>query len=171
MGWEYFFNDYMSRPLLMRGLRIAWSMWWGILCALLVVLWVRSYWWADSFRYGRSSHVVELDSKDSRLYLRGSTTGGAALQPYLRPHRQVDADLFSRINASASPMGFGMYVDVALINTSTLIAPHWFPVFVAGAFAVVPWIHWTKRFSLRTLLIATTLIAVVLGLVVWSSAR
>jgi hypothetical protein len=30
----------------------------------------------------------------------------------------------------------------------------------------VPWVPWSKRFSLRTLLIATTLVAVVLGLVV-----
>src|SRR5262245_48948599 len=34
----------MDRPRLIRGLRIAWSVWWGILCVLLVVLWVRSYW-------------------------------------------------------------------------------------------------------------------------------
>ena len=33
----------MNRPRLIRGLRIAWSVWWGILCVLLVVLWVRSY--------------------------------------------------------------------------------------------------------------------------------
>src|SRR5262245_37831314 len=33
----------MDRPRLTRGLRIAWSVWWGILCVLLVVLWMRSY--------------------------------------------------------------------------------------------------------------------------------
>ena len=33
--------------------------------------------------------------------------------------------------------------------------------------AALPWPRWPKRFSLRTLLIATTLVAVVLGLVVW----
>jgi hypothetical protein len=32
--------------------------------------------------------------------------------------------------------------------------------------AIVPWIKWSQRFSLRTLLFATTLVAVVLGLVV-----
>ena len=37
----------MNRPRLIRGLRIAWSVWWGILCVLLIVLWVRSYWWVD----------------------------------------------------------------------------------------------------------------------------
>jgi hypothetical protein len=44
--------------------------------------------------------------------------------------------------------------------------PHWCPVFLVGALAAFPSIGWSKRFSLRTLLIATTLVAVVLGLIV-----
>jgi hypothetical protein len=37
---------------------------------------------------------------------------------------------------------------------------------VIAPVATVPWLRW--RFTLRTLLIATTLVAVVLGLVVWA---
>jgi hypothetical protein len=37
-----------------------------------------------------------------------------------------------------------------------------------GTLALVPWIRWPKRFSLRTLLITTTLVAVGLGIVVAS---
>src|SRR5262249_19882304 len=33
----------MNRPRLIRNLRIAWSAWWGMLCVLLIVLWVRSH--------------------------------------------------------------------------------------------------------------------------------
>src|SRR5262245_58194231 len=40
----------MDRPRLIRGLRIAWSVWWGILCVLLIVMWVRSYYLFDSWR-------------------------------------------------------------------------------------------------------------------------
>jgi hypothetical protein len=40
------------------------------------------------------------------------------------------------------------------------------PVFILAAIAAVPWIRW--RFRLRTLLIATTLVAVVLGLVLYA---
>jgi hypothetical protein len=47
--------------------------------------------------------------------------------------------------------------------------PYWCLILISVAFAAVPWIHW--RFSLRTLLIATTLIAVVLGLIVYVSQR
>ena len=37
----------MDRPRLIRGLRIALSAVFGILCLLLIVLWVRSYWVAQ----------------------------------------------------------------------------------------------------------------------------
>ena len=47
--------------------------------------------------------------------------------------------------------------------------PHWFLLGIVATLAPVPWIHWSKRFSLRTLLIATTLVAVVLGLVVYAA--
>ena len=35
-----------------RKLRIAWSVVWGIAAVLLIVLWVRSYWLADSIYVG-----------------------------------------------------------------------------------------------------------------------
>jgi hypothetical protein len=42
----------------------------------------------------------------------------------------------------------------------------WFPILLGVAIASAPWV---RRFSLRTLLIATTLVAVVLGIVVMAS--
>ena len=48
--------------------------------------------------------------------------------------------------------------------------PHWFPLLILIAFATMPWVRYVGwRFSLRTLLIATTIIAVVLGLIVWAA--
>jgi len=44
--------------------------------------------------------------------------------------------------------------------------PIWFLVVLTSALATLPWIRWTSRFTLRTLLIVTTLVAVVLGLIV-----
>jgi hypothetical protein len=44
--------------------------------------------------------------------------------------------------------------------------PFWIPVLLMVTLAEIPWIT-VRRFSLRTLLIATTLIAVVLGVIVW----
>jgi hypothetical protein len=53
------------------------------------------------------------------------------------------------------------------VRRSTGIAiPYWSLALVTGCSAALPW--FTYRFSLRTLLIATTLVGVVLGLAVWA---
>jgi len=49
-----------------------------------------------------------------------------------------------------------------------LLAPYWLPVTIVAAFACSPWLPWSTRFTFRTVLIAMTLIAVVLGLMVWA---
>jgi len=46
---------------------------------------------------------------------------------------------------------------------------HWLAAILFAVLAALPWVHKLRfRFSLRTLLTATTLVAVVLGLVVWA---
>jgi len=52
----------------------------------------------------------------------------------------------------------------------TIQIPPWFAVRGREFLAAMPWLPFWWRFDLRTLLIATTLIAVVLGLIV-SAAR
>jgi hypothetical protein len=46
--------------------------------------------------------------------------------------------------------------------------PDWVVAGLCVAISFVPWLPWPRQFSLRALLIATTFIAVALGLVVWS---
>ena len=57
--------------------------------------------------------------------------------------------------------------DLPIATTAQLLRDraHWLPALLFAAVAAIPWLRW--RFSLRTLLIATTLVAVVLGLIVW----
>ena len=50
-------------------------------------------------------------------------------------------------------------------NQSLLVVPYWPAILLSATLATLPW--FPSRFSLRTMLIATTLVAVVLGLVVW----
>jgi hypothetical protein len=57
------------------------------------------------------------------------------------------------------------YVNV---GGGIVIAPDWFLIGVLLALSFAPWIKWSRRFSIRTLLIAMTLVAVPLGLIVWS---
>jgi hypothetical protein len=42
--------------------------------------------------------------------------------------------------------------------------PHWLLVVLLGALAALPWVKWSWRFSLRTLLVVMTIVAIGLGL-------
>ena len=60
--------------------------------------------------------------------------------------------------------GFALYRSDS--PSLTLRVPHWFLVLAAIGMGALSWLR--PRFSLRTLLIATTLVAVVLGLIVYA---
>jgi hypothetical protein len=75
---------------------------------------------------------------------------------------QIDSD----ITESENLTGFLWLVDGVRFK---LAIPDWFLAAVFGMFAAVPALFPSKwRFSLRTLLIAITAIAVMLGLIVWA---
>jgi len=60
-------------------------------------------------------------------------------------------------------LGFGWQAEK---GSFTAAAPFWFLALACVAVTAVPWLRF-KRFSLRTLLIATTVVAAVLGLIAW----
>jgi hypothetical protein len=147
----------MDRPRLIRGLRIAWGAVFGILCVLLIVLWVRSYWWWDTL------HHVESGSERTTL---GSNFGTLYLMHSMKPASDTRRWTLIRDEALRTPTKLRWrYVSGMVV----IVVPDWIPVIIAGTIAAVPWIRPAKCFSLRTLLIATTLIAVVLGLVVYAT--
>src|SRR3954447_11081309 len=153
-----------------RKLRTAWSVIWGLACVLLVVFWVRSYWWRDMV-FARNPDVGSTYAASLQGKLRVSL---------FREHRNSPTD-FSRWGANSAPaeemaislekspmpkrrcaLGFEL---MNYWNPFAFAIPSWFLVPASLLAAVLPWISW--RFTLRSLLIATTLVAVVLGLIVW----
>jgi hypothetical protein len=54
-------------------------------------------------------------------------------------------------------------------STAFQVVPFWLLVLTCGLISVIPWPRW--HFSLRTLLIATTLVAAGLGLLVWAAGK
>jgi hypothetical protein len=54
-------------------------------------------------------------------------------------------------------------------TAGVIIVPLWFPIGLAAILATAPWLRY--RFTLRALLIATTLVALVLGLAVWAAGE
>jgi hypothetical protein len=147
-----------------RKLRIAWSVACGIACVLLCVLWVRSYKRGDIVQAPVSAtrgigftslhgwvklSTFRTNGKD--CWLLRSFPGDEAMQMY--------GEFFE---AKQNHWKFGTHV---ISGTYAIMMPHWFILLIAPLTAT-PWIKW--RFNVRTLLITTTLVAVVLGLIVWS---
>jgi hypothetical protein len=137
------------------NLRIAWSVVWGVSCILLVVLWVRSYSWSEFLR------IPITDSYG----VFGTNFNGQTSVGILRTiPRKWSIDRWSpnRFDPNGVRHLFGQFGT----QPSTLFVPSWFLVVFAGSLAAAPWIVWPNRFTLRTLLIATTLVAIVLGMIV-----
>jgi hypothetical protein len=68
------------------------------------------------------------------------------------------------VRADENLLGYHFYADPHSTDFR-LQLPHWWLVLLALIFAVLPWKR--LRFTLRTLLLAITLVAVVLGAVVY----
>jgi hypothetical protein len=69
--------------------------------------------------------------------------------------------------APAQYSGNDMNIKLSITDESDIRVPFWLMAIVTSVLAAAPWVP--SRFSLRTLLIATTLVAVLLGLIVWLS--
>jgi hypothetical protein len=144
-----------------RKLRIAWSVGCIITCVLLMALWTRSYTWHDRL-WGRFSdwQGFVLSSYEGRIQL--ALARGLGIFPW----RIVYAEPVDR---NGPPIYFPA-IEFPLSSFGSFWAvPYWLLSPVFSTLAIVPWLHW--RFSLRTLLIATTLVAMVLAIAVWASHR
>jgi hypothetical protein len=132
---------------------------------LLVVLWARSYWlwdWYNSSTVAR--HNVTIGSTQGWLgiVIRIGTLPGV-------PPRTIS---LSSVPVGELPTADGQW-ELNTFNypwggwECSMTIPHWFLVVSTSMIAVAPWLRW--RFTLCTLLIATTLVAVILGLVVYAT--
>ena len=143
----------------LRKLRIAWSVFCGLACVLLIVLWVRSYWWTDSiWRYTPTSGT-RIDSLYGKIIIKVASVAGAV------PAVEVDANSYKNsLPTETAFIRMKFYVGFLRRpepNGFDLFIPYWSPVSAFATVGTLSWIPW--RFSLRTLLIATTLTAAVLG--------
>ena len=158
-----------------RTLRIAFSATCLIACVLLVALWVRSYWQYDwlggllatppksgemHFTNGclfESANGVVTVLHAGKLwgslsYLR--SVGTSSADPKMRVTGNYGESVWSGFRADVGPNG---YFRGSL--------PIWFLALTTMAASALPWFRW--RFSLRTLLIAMTLVTVALGLIIY----
>jgi hypothetical protein len=145
-----------------RKLRIAFSATCLIACVLLIVLWVRSYSYYDCM----DSHLAS-----SRVLAIASDVGGVGVfwnfVDFDLENGNGDFELAVRDFApSLSALGFSLNWEGGLYGARV---PYWFLIVAIAVAPVVINRRW--RFTLRILLIATTLVALVLGLIVWASRQ
>src|SRR5687768_11764356 len=144
----------MERSRVTRYLRIAVTMLSLTACVLLIALWVRSNWYLDEF-------WIPLPYSRALGFISVANCGSIGLQRR-EPDPSVYIIGYSSTDDWQSEAGiFRGFSAVSESDVFYLNAPYWFLVML---FAIVPWLPW--RFSLRTLLIATTLVAVGLGVLI-----
>jgi hypothetical protein len=148
-------------------------------CVLFVALWVRSYWYQDtvncplerlpvdaSGRMTRSRKMLILNSYQGRLSLYVGTRDFSSTGWF---PSEWDVDT-TPVNKLMRPLQAEPYWSHGSNHVGRwFLFPHWLPVVVAGTLAALIVVGTPRRFSLRTLLIATTLVAILLGPVVYSA--
>jgi len=143
-----------------RKLRIAWSVAWGIAAVLLVALWVRGYWWFDCISGPIPAPFTVQSLKgnvDAIKYLH--LTSG-----FIFPWKWV---IFAVEDFGPPTFEIPSWSFTSNQVEVVVRFPYWIVVLIFATFAATPWLG--SRFTLRTLLIATTLVAVGLGLIVWAA--
>jgi hypothetical protein len=160
-----------------RKLRIAWSVACGVICLLLILLWVRSYFRLDRIEW-RFSRGIMSNSFRGQLgisWIKYRSALPAEFQGItFRSSPIVPGPNGTKVNyndGSGRPLpsllGFKSSWISAPVRrrVSTFVTPYWFPTLLSGIVASISLWRSSLRFSLRTMLIATTLVAVMLGII------
>jgi hypothetical protein len=147
-----------------RKLRIAVSAVCGILCLLLIALWVRSYWVIEGI--GRSGRTPV----ERTVFVAMSDNGTLAFVRWTVPLR---SDRFAGLTDEWSyqrgrPQGATERRFFWKWNSEVFYVrfPTWLAAIVLCGFTVVPWTKLKRRFRLRTMLIAMTLVAALLAVLI-----
>ena len=170
-----------------RKLRIAWSVCCGLVCVLLIVLWVRSYWCVEIYSGQISANrfvgigilpgAIGGSIDDGGISYRETLPTDKWLESTERTLSQVAVNQKrlkqtnpQKLKQLRPPLPLPSRIwGVAVFRTGQIFVPFWFLFLLATTSAALPWVKWSNRFSLRTLLIVTTLVAVVLGLIAWAA--
>lgn len=154
-----------------RNLRIAVSSCFGVLTVAFAVWWLRSYWWNDAVIVPIPGHrAIAVDSGRGYLTTRIFNYAGAPSSQGPKFSKQSTAINVTNVSGQATNSRFALPYRF-MWHFGGLTQPFWAPFIACLCVAVIPWLRqltMSKSFSLRALFIATTLLAVVLGLAMWA---
>jgi hypothetical protein len=121
---------------------------------VLVVFWVRSYSWLDQvYRPSTLPKHLFVISFDGRLFWYEAIFMNSVTPRFGKEHVNV------RDSGETREQLLNRY---ALVNQKSV--PYWALVLATTTLVALPWLRW--RFSLRTLLIAITIFALALGILI-----
>jgi hypothetical protein len=143
----------------------------------VIVLWVRSYSWNDNIFWnhnGRSYLTVE--SGLGGVDFIGETFTAALPAPNIDSQMTSQAiskktkdnlDSIRKDQRYISFFGFGAMRVLGPANLILIVVPYWFILIFLALLCGLPWYRRRLNFSLRTFLIAFTVLAVLLGFIGW----
>jgi hypothetical protein len=137
-----------------RKLRIAWSVAWGVVAVLLCALWARSYWQSSLILYEKPTGYYQLSNTYGVLFF--TYTNNAVPMVVRKTWSYHTREPIRPYPYSGFTEGGGMQ----------FIFPFWLLLIFAVAILIAPWIPWSKRFGVRSVLIATSVVGVLLGAVI-----
>ena len=148
-----------------RNLRIAFSATRLIACVLLIALWVRSYQWVEAIRLTAAPNggAIQCLSIPGRFAI--GQLNPAKPWSFFKMSAAEWKNVIVTTQGNIPSETWGGIIRNKAVDQ--LFIPYWMLVLLSVAIASAPWLPW--RFTLRTLLIATTLVALVLGMIVWLS--
>jgi hypothetical protein len=154
------------KPVL-RYLRIAFSAACLITCVLLIALWTKSHFQRDSLSWtvGSTSELQIASFRGGVTLISSPYSGSLPIGLYLwtetiltgSTNNLVEPPIPAKWGVGSRHIGGGTGVRIC----------YWLPTTIFAMLAAAPWLP--RNFSLRTLLIATTLVAVVLGLIAYAT--
>jgi hypothetical protein len=144
-------------------------------CGMLIALWVRSYYGMDGrvfgWSYNRNLAVASLCGEVGIVYFPKMNYIGISPNKKLNweefphyPYSSVNNTAFPHFTRKQPPYRSD-FRWVTSGDTWYVCVPYWFLTLSAVAMSAASWIRPSRRFSLRTLLIATAIVATVLWIV------
>ena len=148
-----------------RRLRIMFSAAFGMICLLLILLWIGSY--GKNHRWFRVGEIG-WQSENGVLW---------SAYPFDIIYDPTDVERYAVLSTymmpASQPIPIDWNVDILGLrffgpgSVWLLRVPCWLALLTTGGLAVASWMKWSYRFSLRTLLIGMTVAAAVLGTAVY----
>jgi hypothetical protein len=150
-----------------RKLRIAWSVFWGLAYILLTIMWVRSYSQISFLlRVSPAGVSTRIGNGFGRVgFLYGKVAHDEqpkGWQIFSVPTAKTTQVAIEGPIANESSFKFDLSGGPLVIRV-----PHYVLVGGCGVLLALPWLP--RRFTLRTLLIATTVVAITLAIIMWAA--